>query len=242
MIKNTTYISIILAIVVAVFSCKHQPETIDMLLYNANNQPQPLDTLNIINENPCNSDSVYFTNTILPLLISNCAVEGCHDAITHEDDVRLYTYNDIMEEVEPSDLNGSDLWDVINKTDGDMMPPADNGGSLSAQQLQLIQTWILQGARNNVCQEDCDPLGDSFLQNIQPILQLFCEGCHSGSSPNGNLSLTTHSQIQTVALDGRLMNALHGTNGYNLMPQNTTLSTAQKNAIICWIDSGALNN
>jgi hypothetical protein len=27
-----------------------------------------------------------------------------------------------------------------------------------------------------------------------------------------------------------------------LMPQNATLTTAQKNTIICWIDSGAPNN
>ncbi len=241
--QKTTFSSILIALILAVFSCKHQPETFDELINGGNSNPQPPDTLLIINEHPCDPDSVYFTNTILPLIVSNCAVEGCHDAITHEDGVRLDNYADIMEEVNPGDLNGSDLWDLINKTDSDVMPPADNGGPLSAQQKLLIQMWILQGALNNSCQEDCDPLGNSFLQHIQPITQLYCEGCHSGNSPSSNLTLSSHAQIQSIALDGRLMNSLHGINGAVLMPQNTTgLPDCYISQFQNWVDAGAPNN
>ena len=32
------------------------------------------------NEDICSPDSIYFENDILPILISNCAIPGCHDA------------------------------------------------------------------------------------------------------------------------------------------------------------------
>jgi hypothetical protein len=74
-------------------------------------------------------------------------------------------------------------------------------------------------------------------------VDLACQGCHSGSSPDGDLLLTTYDQIRTVALDGRLMNALHGTNGYALMPDNTLgLPQCNITQFQNWVNAGAPNN
>ena len=35
----------------------------------------------------CSPDTVYFSQTILPLITSNCAMSGCHDAISHKEGV-----------------------------------------------------------------------------------------------------------------------------------------------------------
>jgi hypothetical protein len=227
-------------------SCKHHPDEIANNgdgNGNGNIIPNPPDTVVIINNDPCDPDTVYFQNTILPLLISNCAMPDCHDAISHAEGVRLYDYSHIMQQVQPGSLNQSDLWNAVTETGGDMMPPADTGGPLSPEQMQAIQTWILQGAKNNSCTEDCDPTAGSFATNVMPIIELTCNGCHGGSNPSGNLSLETYDQVKASALDGSLMNSLHGINGVSLMPDNTTgLPDCYISQIQNWVNAGAPNN
>ena len=78
----------------------------------------------------------------------------------------------------------------------------------------------------------------SFSADVNPIVQSVCaaSGCHNTSSTNGPGALTTYQQVFNARATIRSAVA-SGT-----MPQNTTLTEAQKSAIICWIDSGAANN
>jgi hypothetical protein len=85
---------------------------------------------------------------------------------------------------------------------------------------------------------DCTNVSKTFATDVNPIIQTFCNqtACHDAGSSNGVGPLTNYSQISnnSAAIRSAIM---AGT-----MPQNTTLSTSQKNTIICWIDSGAQNN
>jgi hypothetical protein len=229
---------LILVLTFCMSSCKHHPEEIDLM--NAGNNLSNPDT--IVIGNNCDENLVYFKNTILPLLISRCAQPECHDEFTQEDGVRLDNYNDIMEEVDAGDLDGSDLWEVINETDPDkFMPPWPNA-PLSAQEKQWIRDWIEQGALNNEC-TTCDSSQFSFATNIWPIVQLHCQGCHSGANPDGDVLLENYNQIKSLADDGRLMNVLHGANGSPLMPYNTLgLPQCYKDQFQHWVDAGAPNN
>jgi hypothetical protein len=228
-------------ILLAIIACKHHPE---IVLDNGSNGGNDTVVPPWVNPHPCDSDTAYFVNQVLPLLISNCAQPDCHDAITHENGVRLYNYADIMEEVDPFDPNGSDLIDVLYETGDNMMPPANAGGPLSQQQIDILLTWINQGALNNECIPDCDPNTlVTFAGVVQPIIQNACEGCHSGSSPSGNLALTNYSQIAANALSGGMLNSLKGTNGVSIMPKNTSgLPQCQIDQIQAWITAGAPNN
>lgn len=86
---------------------------------------------------------------------------------------------------------------------------------------------------------DCSTVTNkAFAANISPIIQASCAvaGCHAAGSVNGPGPLTNYNQvfsarttIRTAVSSGR-------------MPQGSTLTTAQKNSILCWIDSGAPNN
>ena len=49
-------------------------------------------TTNVI----CNPDTVYFKQKILPLIVSNCAMSGCHDAISKKDGVVLTDFTNII--------------------------------------------------------------------------------------------------------------------------------------------------
>lgn len=232
----------VVILVMTVVSCQHHPDILPFTGNNGGGTVIPPDTL-IINPSPCDEDTVYFTNTILPLLNSSCAISNCHDAITQEDGVRLYDYAGIMQQVTPGSLGNSDLYEVITENDPDDIMPPSPYSALSSEQIGLIATWIQQGAKNNSCTEDCNPEAFSFSQNIAPTIELACSGCHSGSNPSGNLTLDTYDQIRAVALDGRLMHSLNGTNGYSIMPDNTLgLPDCNKNQFQNWVNAGAPNN
>ena len=45
-----------------------------------------------ISVSSCDPDTVYFQNTILPLVVSSCVTVGCHDQASHKDGVILTDY------------------------------------------------------------------------------------------------------------------------------------------------------
>jgi len=85
---------------------------------------------------------------------------------------------------------------------------------------------------------DCSTVPKSFSTNVFPIIQNSCaiSGCHNAGSVNGPGPLTNYTQVFNARNQIRTAVA-NGT-----MPKTGSLTTAQKNSIICWIDSGAPNN
>ena len=86
---------------------------------------------------------------------------------------------------------------------------------------------------------DCSGATKSFATDVNPIIQSFCttnSGCHASGSTNGPGALTTYQQVY----NNRAAIRTAVENGS--MPQNSSLSTSQKSAIICWIDNGASDN
>ena len=94
----------------------------------------------------CSPDTVYFQQTILPLITSNCAMSGCHDAISKKDGVILTDYTNIMREVKVASPTSSDLYKCLNETGEDRMPPAP-AAEFSLANKALVLKWIQQGAK-----------------------------------------------------------------------------------------------
>ncbi len=224
-------------ILLAVVSCKHEI-------------PQPMVSNNPVdngngNTLPCDSDSVYFNMQILPFLIANCAQSGCHDAASHEDGVTITSYQTLMNSdiIEIGDPNDGDLIEVITETDPDDRMPPPPASLLSAQQIQLIQTWIAQGAQNLNCDGGCDTTNVTFNAVIKPIMQNKCQGCHQGTSPGGGVNLSTYLGVQGSAIDGSLMGSIQHLSGWSAMPKNTTkLPDCDIAKIRIWVNAGAPNN
>lgn len=78
----------------------------------------------------------------------------------------------------------------------------------------------------------------AFAADISPIIQSVCAvaGCHAAGSGNGPGGLTNYTQVFNAR------SAIRTAVSNGSMPQGSTLSSSQKNSIICWIDSGAPNN
>ncbi len=85
---------------------------------------------------------------------------------------------------------------------------------------------------------NCNGAATGFSANVFPIFQSVCgqSNCHNTGSVNGPGPLTNHAQISAATSNIRAA-IISG-----IMPKNTTLTAAQKNSIICWIDAGAANN
>ncbi len=226
----------------ALSSCKHQPQVL------------PTD-LNGGNENPgggtggggnnCDPNVVYFEQQILPIIVSNCAKSGCHNSIDHEDDIVLNSYSSIMSdgEISAGDPGNSELYEVITESDPDDIMPPPPHSPLTSAQITLIRTWIQQGAQNNSCQNTCDTINITYNGSIVPILQNSCIGCHSGGTPSGNISLNTYSGVFTQATNGNLFGSVNHSTGFEAMPKGgNKLSTCQIDMIRIWIDAGAPNN
>ena len=85
----------------------------------------------------------------------------------------------------------------------------------------------------------CVGITPKFSTDVQPILNTVCSinsNCHAGGSTNFGGPFTTHAEVNAKKTNIRAQ-ILAGT-----MPQSGTISQAQINAFICWIDSGAPNN
>ncbi len=232
----------VLIVLLLALGCKHHPE----VLPGTGGTGGGTDTLPWVNPDPCNPDSVYFTNTIQPLLNAYCGSANCHDAIDPEEGINVTTYATIMSEggfVEPGDPNSSNMIEVLYKTDQDQMPPADQP-QLTAEQIALLELWINQGARNNSCTADCDTsLAVTFSGVILPMMQNNCVGCHGSYNPSGGVSLTNYAEISAQAGTGNLMYSLLGTGGNSIMPQYSYgLPQCMTDEVQEWIDAGMPNN
>lgn len=192
--------------------------------------------------NTCSPDSVYFVNDIMPLIASNCAMSGCHDAITHEDGVDLTSYTKIMKYVSPGNASGSKLYKEIIRTDGDRMPPPPMPPFTTAQKT-LIQKWINQGAKNNSCAGRCDTTVFTYSGAVKPLMDNKCVGCHNPANPGGNIDLSTYNGVKLVALNGKLYGSVAHQPGYSPMPQGAAkMPDCEIIQIQKWITAGTLNN
>jgi hypothetical protein len=220
---------IIVTYIIFIQSCKHELDYPDYT-------PNPIDTTT-----PPPIDSlVCFESQILPLFVSNCAMSGCHDAITQEKNIQLTDYTNIMEEIVPYAASSGDVMESI--LDGSM-PPSPNA-NLTSSQIALIQQWINQGAQNTTnCANICDSTSFTYSADIAPIMSTFCNGCHGGNSPSDGIITSSWASLQAIVNDGRLLGSIQHASGFSPMPKGSAMmNICNITKIRKWIQAGALNN
>jgi hypothetical protein len=185
----------------------------------------------------CSHDTIYFMNSVLPVIVTGCAKSGCHDETTHKANHILDNYQGIIQLVTPFDPQGSKLYTVLFSNTQGRMPP---NTPLSLDQKSIIYWWIAQGAYNNKCDSaGCDSSNVTYTSSIKPIVSSWCIGCHGGSNPANGLSLETYSEVVACANSNRLMGALRHETGYYAMPKGgEMLSTCEINLFQKWINLG----
>lgn len=226
-------------------SCRHSPIMLDDDEMMIDTTENPMDT--ILSE-PCDSNVVYFELEILPILVSNCAFSGCHDAASAQDGVILDSYANVITtaDVEPFDLQDSEIYEVLVENDEEKRMPPIPTPPLAQDKIQLIAKWILQGAENLECDPDadgCETENISYSADIVPLLDTHCIGCHSGNPPLGGYDLSQHDGVKLVVDNGKMLDAIRWEPGTSNMPQGgEKLSDCAIDKIKSWIEAGALNN
>lgn len=208
--------------------CKHEPLVTP--LAEGNGEPAA-----------CDPDVAYFQQQVLPLLISNCAVPGCHDQATGDNDgIQITDYGSLMAN---GTVQNGDLMESLTETDPDKVMPPPGQTPLTPEQIALIQAWIDQGAQDNSCAGTCDTSTVTYAGTIAPLVQQRCGGCHGGSNPQGGLNLGTHAVLSTVALNGTLAASVtHDPQGIPMPPFGPMLPQCEIDKFLIWIQDGAPNN
>ncbi|QEC68755.1 hypothetical protein FRZ67_16120 [Panacibacter ginsenosidivorans] len=86
---------------------------------------------------------------------------------------------------------------------------------------------------------DCSGPVKSFSGDVNSIVQTSCatdSDCHGSGSHSGPGELLTYPEIFNART------AIRTAVATGVMPKGGTLTTAEKNALLCWIDNGAVNN
>ena len=95
------------------------------------------------------ADPVDFNLQIRPILSRHCI--ACHgpDEGDRQADLRLDTFEGATDyAIAPGDADGSDVIDRIVTDDADLrMPPTDHADALKPKEIELLRTWIDQGAQ-----------------------------------------------------------------------------------------------
>lgn len=224
---------------VLLMSCKHEIAEIPVPVNNTPNGP------NVPDPSP---QGICFESEVLPLLVSNCAMTGCHSANNPAEEIALTSYSALMNSAEdnlvvPGNANASELIEVLLEVDPDKRMPRPPAAPLTQSQIDLLKQWINEGAQNTVNCAGCDSTQFTFASSVRPLLQSACVGCHSGTFPGGGVPLSTYEQIQAVASNGRLWGAVDHQQGFSAMPKNSAKLSACELAVIQkWIQAGAQNN
>lgn len=209
----------------------------------------PVDLINIedttTNSNNCDPDTVYFTQEILPVLQSSCALSGCHNSSSHKEGIILDSYANILNtgKIKINEPADSKIYEAMNENGDDIMPPSPAAPMSSEFKAKLLK-WISQGAHNNSCTEkECDTTNVTYSGSIKPIITTYCQGCHSGSQPGAGIDLTSYNGVKEIALSGQLYGSVAWLGSYSPMPQNgNKLSDCNIKKIQIWINNGSLNN
>jgi uncharacterized membrane protein len=188
-------------------------------------------------------NTVCFETQVLPIFQSNCTQSGCHNAQDKKDGYDLTNYAGIVKKgIRAGDYKGSKMYQVLIGGE-ELMPPAPNA-KLSVDQITTIALWIEEGAQETSCSSStCDTTNITYSGSIKPIIETYCLGCHSGSSPSGNISYTSYAGVKANVDDGSFSGSINHLPNFSQMPKNANkLSACQLEKIKNWIDKGALDN
>ena len=92
-------------------------------------------------------DKIDYGKAVRPILSDRCF--HCHgpDSKNQESDYRMDSEDGLLEQIEPNDLENSEVYQRIISDDPDyMMPPPDSNRSLWEAEKDIVKRWIEQGA------------------------------------------------------------------------------------------------
>jgi len=197
----------------------------------------------LLYSNSCTKDAYYpdvcFQNDILPIFLTKCATSGCHNSKDHAKRIDLTNYDGIMRHVSPHYPAFSSAYTQISSGE---MPP-EGYSDLTEKEINLVKAWINMGATNSsACSAPCDTTIHTFSGGVQPILDMYCKGCHGDQVAKGGINFSSYAGVNSIK-SSRLLGSIKHLTGVLPMPEGASaLSECQINTIEKWVNEGSLNN
>lgn len=147
----------------------------------------------------CAAEKIDFVKQVKPLLEGACT--HCHGVKEDKGDFRMHTLADIKKGNEngpglvPGDLKKSAIYTtLLLDAEEDLVMPPKKEGLLEKSQIEVIKSWIEQGANwpADVVLEQTPRI--RFEKHIQPILEENCVSCHNEKKAKGDWIITTKKQ------------------------------------------------
>lgn len=213
--------------------------------------PGPIDTMPVDTLDSlmlCHPDTIYFEKDVLPIVLSSCGMQLCHDAVTKQAGLQYTSYETILAtgKVVPFDPLASQFYTQMIQSDPQLVMPPSPRGPISDTNIAVIRRWIEQGAKNLTCIEDTTctvPSPVSFAQHVFPVIDKYCKGCHSGANPWAGLRLRNYSEVKVIASNGLLLAVINHQQGFPQMPKTIEkLDSCIIATITQWVNEGAPNN
>jgi formylglycine-generating enzyme required for sulfatase activity len=204
------------------------------------------------------AEKIDFNTQIKPLLEGACT--HCHGVKEDKGDFRMHTLEDMKKGNEngpgltPGDVKKSSIYTtLLLASDEDTAMPPKKEGVLEKSQIEVIKTWIEQGAEwpAGVVLEQTPRI--KFEKHIQPILEENCVSCHNAEKAKGDWIITTKKEAFSTGenapniLPFDLKSAIYHATSLaadddDLMPPKKSggpLSKADVNYLKLWIQQGA---
>ena len=89
----------------------------------------------------------------------------------------------------------------------------------------------------------CDTTIVTYSGSVNPLITASCTGCHSGANAPLGIKLDVYTDVNTQALNGKLLGAITHSPGFSPMPKNgTKLSDCNIAKIENGLNAGAPDN
>jgi hypothetical protein len=86
---------------------------------------------------------------------------------------------------------------------------------------------------------ECNTEGVSYGDFVAPQMAASCNSCHG----SGTIITTNHTNLRTIALNGKLMGSINHETGYLPMPQGQPkLEQCTRQKLGAWVSDGAPDN
>jgi hypothetical protein len=89
---------------------------------------------------------ISFSKHVQPIISGSCTAVECHGS---NDELSLLDYSQVINLGEIKDADEPKLLEVLKTTDEDDRMPRPPAPPLTSSQIQIIELWIKQGAKNN---------------------------------------------------------------------------------------------
>lgn len=189
---------------------------------------------------------ICFETQILPIIKSNCANSGCHDAQTKKEGFDFSSYKGIKKAVNVGSPSSSELLTYMSRTDEKRMPPSP-AAMVSKENQDLILQWIQEGAWNttNCTAATCDSTEFKYSTSIKTIMETNClgSGCHNSTDKSAGYDLSAYTGVENCATSGALVSSVIQDGNTSFMPKNgAKLGNCDITKIQKWVAAGAPNN